>query len=224
LKKPRISSGRRGKVTASNKIQKTDLGKLLDRWSQELMVLVPWRENGLVTWTGWDGTDTGFIDWYRNTTVPAKTHFLPSREELFHFQKDDKGYKIELPAPDEKKQLIFGIRPCDARALTIVAPIFEELYEDPYYLARKNGTLLVGLTCTEPCDSCFCTSLGINPGESSDVDLMVTDIGDHFLIEGISEAGKELIGRAGELKEAAEADEARAMEIKGASHQKVTGK
>ena len=188
------------------------------------MVLVPWRENGLVTWTGWDGTDTGFIDWYRNTTVPAKTHFLPSREELFHFQKDDKGYKIELPAADEKKQLIFGIRPCDARALTIVAPIFEELYEDPYYLARKNGTLLVGLACTEPCDSCFCTSLGINPGESSDVDLMVTDIGDHFLIEGISEAGKELIGRAGELKEAAEADEARAREVKEASYQKVTRK
>ena len=188
------------------------------------MVLVPCREDGLVTWAKWDGTDTSFIDWYRNTVVPAKAHFLPSQEELFHFQKDEKGYHIELPAADEGKQLIFGIRPCDARALTIVAPIFEELYEDPYYLAKRNNTLLVGLGCTKPCDSCFCTSLGISPGESSDVDLMVTDIGDQFLIEGISEAGKELIARASDVKEATEADEAKAKETKEASYQKVTRK
>ena len=211
-------------MTTSKKIQKADLGKLLNQWSQEFMVLVPCREDGLVTWTKWDGTDTSFIDWYRNTAVPAKVHFLPSQEELFHFQKDEKGYHIELPVADEHKQLIFGIRPCDARSLTIVTPIFEELYEDPYYLAKRNSTLLVGLGCTKPCDSCFCTSLGISPGESSDVDLMVTDIGDQFLIEGISEAGKGLIARASEIEEATEADEARAKETKEASYQKVTRK
>ncbi|GAI37275.1 unnamed protein product, partial [marine sediment metagenome] len=49
------------------------------------------------TWAKWDGTDTSFIDWYRNTVVPAKAHFLPSQEEMFRFQKDEKGYHIELP-------------------------------------------------------------------------------------------------------------------------------
>jgi len=211
-------------VTYRRKIQKTDLSKLLSQWSQEFNVLVPWREDETVSWTKWDGNDTSFMDWYRNTTVPAKANFLPSYEELFRFKKDDKGYKIELLAADESKQLIFGIRPCDARALTIVSPIFEELYKDPYYLAKKNRTLLVGLGCDKPCDSCFCTSLGINPGESNDVDLMVTDIGDELLIEGISEAGKELIALAGEVKEATEADEAKAKAVKEASYQKVTRK
>jgi len=211
-------------VTGSQKIQKTDLGKLLNQWSQEFTIVVPWRDNGLATWAKCDGTDTSFVDWYRNTVIPAKANFLPSQEELFHFQKGEKGYHIELPASDEHKRLIFGIRPCDARALTIVAPIFEELYEDSYYLAKRKNTVLVGLGCTNPCDSCFCTSLGINPGESSDVDLMVTDIGDQFLIEGISEAGTELITRASEVEEATEADEAKAREAKEASYQKVTRK
>jgi hypothetical protein len=40
--------------------------------------------------------------------------------------------------------------------------------------------------------------LSINPGESNDVDLMVTDIGEELLIEGISEKGEELIARTGE--------------------------
>jgi NAD-dependent dihydropyrimidine dehydrogenase PreA subunit len=224
LKRLKISSGRRYKVTSRKKIQKTDLNKLLNQWSQEFNVLVPWRGDESVSWTKWDGNDIGFMEWYRNTTVPAKANFLPSQEELFRFKKDDKGYKIELSTTDESKQLIFGIRPCDARALTIVAPIFEELYEDTYYLAKKNSTLLVGLGCDKPCDSCFCTSLSINPGESNDVDLMFTDIGEELLIEGISEKGKELIARTGEVKEATEADETRAKEVNEASYQKVTRK
>jgi NAD-dependent dihydropyrimidine dehydrogenase PreA subunit len=175
-----------------------------------------------VTWAKWDGNDTSFIEWYRNTAVPPKALFLPSQEEMFHFHKDEKGYHIELPDPDEYKQLIFGIRPCDARALTIVAPIFEELYEDPYYLAKKNNTLLVGLGCDKPCDSCFCTSMGIRPGVSTDVDLLVTDIGDHFLIEAVTEVGKELISRTSGVKEVTEDDEAKAKEVKEAFYQKVT--
>jgi len=221
LKRLKISSGKRDKVTSSWKIHKTDLGKLLNQWSQEFVVLVPWRENGLVTWAKWDGTDTSFIDWYRNPVIPAKAHLLPSQEEMFRFQKDEEGYHLELPASDERKQLIFGIRPCDAKALAILDMVFKDLYEDPYYLPKRKNTVLVGLGCTKPYDSCFCTSLGISPGESSDVDLMVTDI-DQLLIEEISEAGKELIAPASQVEQATEADEAKAKEIKEASYQKVT--
>ena len=70
------------------------------------------------------------------------------------------------------------------------------------------GVLLVGMVCTNPYDSCFCTSLGVSPGESTDVDLMLTDIGDQFLIEEITETGKELAGKTSGLQKATEADEA----------------
>jgi len=211
-------------VTSSQKIGKKDLGKLLSRWSQEFTVFVPSLETGQAAWAKWDGTDTSFIDWYRNTVVPAKANFFPPVEEMFSFKKDEDGYHIDSPALDGHKQLLFGIRPCDARALAIIDPIFEDLYEDLYYLSKRRNTVLVGLGCTNPCDSCFCTSLGISPGESGDVDLMVTDINDYLLIEALTEAGKELIASASELEGATEADEAKAKEVKEAAYRKVTRK
>ena len=211
-------------ASKSKKIDKQDLGKLLNTWSQQSTVLVPVRDSGTSTWAKWDGNDTSFLDWYRNTVVPAKANFLPPMEEMFRFQKDSEGYHLEVPAPDEQKQLIFGIRPCDARALAILDMAFKEGYEDPYYLSKRNNAVLVGLGCTNPCESCFCTSLGINPGVSKDVDLMLTDIGDQFLVEEITEKGKELIAATSELGEATEADEAKAKEAKETSYSKVSRK
>ena len=209
-------------MASSSKINKKDIEGLLKEWSQEFTVFVPQQENGGTILARWDGTDTSFINRYRNTEKPAKANFFPPMEEMFGFQKDNEGYHIEPPALDGHKQLIFGIRPCDARALTILDMTFKDLYEDPYYLSKRNNTILIGLGCTNPYDSCFCTSLGIKPGESTDVDLMLTDIGDEFLVEPVSEAGKELIAKASQMEKSTEADEARAKEVKEASYQKVT--
>ena len=208
----------------NKKINKRDIGNLLNEWSQEFTVFVPSRESGVAMLSKWDSKDTGFMDWYRNTVQPIKANFFPPMEEMFSFQKGKEGYHVELPSSDEHKQLIFGIRPCDARALIILDMTFKDLYEDPYYLPKRNNMVLIGLGCTNPYDSCFCTSLGINPGESTDVDLMLTDIGDQFLIEEITGVGKELIAKASQVKEATEADEAEAREIKEASYNKVTRK
>lgn len=208
-------------MNTSRKIAKKDLSKVLSRWSQEHTVIVPKEESGQAVWANWDGADTSFTEWYRNTVVPAKASFFPPLEELFSFSKEEGDeYSIESPALDGQKRLVFGIRPCDARALAILDTLFKDQYEDPYYLSKRNSTGLVGLGCTRPCDSCFCTSMGISPGESADVDLMLTDINDHFLIEAVTEAGTELMSN--DLEEATEADEARAREVKEAAYHKVT--
>ena len=208
-------------MNKNKKISKKDVGKLLSQWSQQFAVFVPSRESGTAMMAEWDGKDTSFTDWYRNTVISARASFSPSAEPMFSFQKDKDGYRIEPPASDGHKQLIFGIRPCDARALSILDLTFKDAYEDPYYLSKRNNTLLIGLGCTNPCDSCFCTSLGISPGESNDVDLMLTDIGDEFLIEGVTEVGKELIAKTSGLGEATEADGTRAREAKEESYHKV---
>ncbi|GAH72557.1 unnamed protein product, partial [marine sediment metagenome] len=55
---------------ANKKINKKDIGKLLGQWSQEFAVFVPSIENGVATMSEWDGKDTSFLDWYRNTVIP----------------------------------------------------------------------------------------------------------------------------------------------------------
>jgi len=208
----------------AEKISKKDIGKLLSQWNQEFAVFVPSKEGDSTKMARWDGEDTSFLDWYRNTVIPPKASFLPSLEEMFRFQKDKGSYQLELPVSDGQKQLIFAIRPCDANAVAILDMTFKDGYEDPYYLSRRKNTLLVGLGCTNPCESCFCTSLESDPSDSTNVDIMLSDIGDEFLIEGVTKAGKELIARTGGLEEATEADDAKAKEVKEASYRKVTRK
>ena len=132
----------------------------MNQWSQEFDVFVPSKEGDSSKMIRWDGTDTSFLEWYRNTVIPPKACLFPGMEEMFRFHKDKDGYQLEVPSLDNQKQLVFGIRPCDANALAILDKVFEDAYEDPYYLSRRKNTLLVGLGCTNPGESCFCTSLG----------------------------------------------------------------
>lgn len=209
----------------ANKIlAKDDLGKLLKQWGEQHKVFIPSTGGGDVRLVAWDGEDVGFLERYRNTVVPARASFQPPYEEMFRFQKDKKGYKMEMTALEEEKRLLFGVRPCDAAALAILDRVFTDTYEDPYYLARRRNTRLVGLTCTDPYDTCFCTSLGGSPYGTAGLDLLLTDLGDKFLVEAVTEAGQELIAGSDLLKETGEADEARAGEVKEAAVGKVTRK
>ncbi len=206
------------------KIKKQDLAKLLDQWQKEFTVFVPSRESGVAEMVVWDGKDAGFLDWYRNTVIPPKANFLLNMEKLFSFRKDGGSFKLETPAVGDKKQLIFGIRPCDARAIAIIDMVFKDAYEDKYYLSRRQNSLLVGLGCLRPYDSCFCTSLGFGPAEAKDVDLMLTDTGDYLIIEEITAKGKELVAKTGGLEEAGQEDETKAAKVKESAAAKVTRK
>ncbi len=185
---------------------------------------MPSQNEGAARWAKWDGKDASFLDWYRNTVVPPKAIFLPPVEAMFSFQKDKEGYHLELPASDEPKWLIFGVRPCDAKALAILDMTFSDAYEDPYYLAKRNSGVLIGLGCTSPFDSCFCTSLDSSPTDATNVDLMLTDIGGEFLVEAITDKGKELIARTSLAQAVTKADEARAKKVKQAASSQVTRK
>jgi sulfhydrogenase subunit beta (sulfur reductase) len=209
---------------ANKKIDKKNIPELLKKWSGEFSVFVPSLENNEAIMAEWDGKDVSFLDWYRNTVKPPKANFLPLMEKLFSFKKSKGKYQIEVPPADKSRQLIFGIRPCDARALAILDMTFKDAYEDPYYLARRKNAVLVGMTCTDPYDSCFCTSLEGSPSDATNVDLMLTDIGDSFLTEAVTDKGKKLIASASGLKDTTGADEAKAAEVKEAAASKITRK
>jgi sulfhydrogenase subunit beta (sulfur reductase) len=203
------------------KVSKKDIAGLLKQWSQQFAVFAPSRESGVAVFAEWDGKDTSFLDWYRNTIVPPKASFLPPMEEMFRFQKGKEGYNIKPPPEAENRRLLFGVRPCDARAIAIVDMTFKDAYQDPYYLSKRNNTVLVGLGCTNPRESCFCTSMGVSPAESADVDLMLVDIGDDFLIQEVTATGRELTKG---LKEATKEDEAKAKQARETAYNKVTRK
>jgi len=94
----------------------------------------------------------------------------------------------------EGERVLFGVRPCDARALRVLDALFlEEEPVDPYYAERRKKTTLIGLACREMDDECFCTSLGVAPDETSDVDLMLTEVDGGYAIQVITDRGQSIL-------------------------------
>jgi len=128
---------------------------------------------------------------FSNSKVPPKALLFEQTETLFKFTPGTKGKIDQADIPDGKT-VVFGIRPCDAKSLTILDHVFKDEYEDPYYLTKRKNTVLVGLSCTQPDANCFCTSFDDGPASAENVDILLTDIGDKYYVEVKSDKGKQL--------------------------------
>lgn len=135
---------------------------------------------------------------YGNTRVPPKQTVFPQTETMFRFQLG--GEELETPKLEEEIVLL-GVRPCDARSMAIVDNLFSWDENDPYYFKHRELLTLVGLACTEPGLNCFCTSVGGGPSSKEGLDLLMTDLGDQYLLEAITEKGEALLKAAGEVLE-----------------------
>lgn len=138
---------------------------------------------------------------FTNSHESPKKLFFPQYEVLFRYYAD--GRK-EVPALEaDKKRIIFGMRPCDVKALLILDKVFDDAkYQDPYYLAKRNNTIIFALGCNNPIGTCFCTSFDIGPFAKKGADVFVADIGDACLFEAVSDKGKEVVEKLPDLKEA----------------------
>jgi sulfhydrogenase subunit beta (sulfur reductase) len=132
------------------------------------------------------------IDLKSNPTNSPKEFFLPFSETLFEFREE--GGRLEISQNIKfRERVLFGIRPCDIQSLLFLDLIASGDFKDPYYMRRREKTVLVALSCLEPLDGCFCTSFGGGPSLDKGADLLLTDIGDYFLAESFTAEGEEII-------------------------------
>ena len=121
--------------------------------------------------------------------------FAP-REELLQIETEGVGRPFiarpTLPAP--AKIAVLGVRACDLAALRIQDRVFlHDRYPDPYYASRREGLLLIAVSCTHSVSTCFCTSMGTGPEAKSGFDLALTELDGGFVARSGSDAGRELL-------------------------------
>lgn len=134
-----------------------------------------------------------------NTKKSVKELFFPQRELLFSFA----GQEIKEPAFVEKKRIIFGIRPCDARSLSLLDQVFAgEQYQDPYYLSKRDHTVIVAIGCNQPEETCFCSSTGGDPFSAEGSDVLMVDSGDYYVAQAVTERGATLLEHEGGFEKA----------------------
>jgi len=129
---------------------------------------------------------------FDRTKYSLKQLFLKPEERMFtasHTKGNPEAVELNT-----KKQIVFAARPCDITALNLLDKVFgEEPYPDPYYLAQRENTLIIGLRCLEKCRNCFCGTMdSYNPLEG--YDLMLTKLPtDDYIIESHTPWGKEIV-------------------------------
>jgi formate hydrogenlyase subunit 6/NADH:ubiquinone oxidoreductase subunit I len=120
--------------------------------------------------------------------VSSKGHFFAERENLFVFD----GQCFRETLPQVAPFVLFGVTSCDLTAIAYQDQFFAR---DPYYRARREQALLVGIDCVRPCEHGFCPSVDAGPGvdpQQADLVLHAREAGDWLLLV-CSDKGREAI-------------------------------
>ena len=148
---------------------------------------------------------------YHTTVVSPKMLFLPDREVLFSFKRENGEVVIEDARKRPEKHALIGVHPCDLTTLKRLERVFTEFYRDPYYQEARANTIIVGFTCNEPAASCFCEDVGSGPDADEGYDLLSTDLGDSYFVKVGTKAGEKLVADQ-HFKDAGAADAGRREE------------
>jgi len=172
-------------------ITKNKLKDVINKIKLDYTIFAPTNVDNIILYRQINDFSEISLD-FCNSKVPPKSILFKQTETMFKFKPGVKA-KIESIDIPNSKNVIFGIRPCDAKSLSILDNVFKDDYIDPYFVTKRENTVLIGLSCTQPDVNCFCTSLDGNPAGADDVDVLLTDIGDKYFIEINSKKGSELV-------------------------------
>ena len=194
-------------------VSKSEIASLLTQLAKEYRVLAPVNKDGLIEFSVIENGEEACLG-FANTKKPGKEILFPQSEELYRYTVSAEGVRME-DGVDATDTIVFGMHPCDVKSLVLLDNVFKnDQYEDIYYLTRRGNTLIVGLGCNEPGSTCFCSNMNSGPFAKEGSDIFLTDLGEAYLVEGVSEKGKALLSKLG-LKAAGEEAKGAAAKLQG---------
>ncbi|MCK5507804.1 MAG: 4Fe-4S dicluster domain-containing protein [Desulfobacterales bacterium] len=139
---------------------------------------------------------------YLNTRLSPKSIVFPQSETMFEYSLDESKEQHHILKEINKEyllpQALIGIRPCDAASFLIVKRNFDTPeYKDIYWMRAYDATIFIGLACSNPHNTCFCTSAGCGPFHEEGLDLLLVDEGENFIAKILTPKGKNFIKSAG---------------------------
>lgn len=175
-------------------LPKSTLHQFIARLLDTHRLVAPVEQSGELRFQRLKSPEDIVLD-YRNTPKPAKGVFFPQTEELIRFRRSRDDFNTVQKVPlDTTPTLLLGVRPCDARSFLLLDDIFMQgPYRDPYYVARRENTLIMSLACTQPRRTCFCHAFDSGPYDREGADVLIRDAGNAYLLEAVSERGVQFL-------------------------------
>lgn len=183
-------------------VSKDSLEKLFDILKQNSKTIyAPVTKNGKISFKSVDSFKNIATD-YIQTTQSSKDIAFPRTEKILDYTKNKDGIAVKpfdfKSVPDT---IIWGVRPCDAMGIGELSAIFNWDSKDEIYNSRLSQTTIFGFSCSKADESCFCTSVGGNPGNTAGSDILFTQMGEKgdYLAEILTEKGSVIVSSASTL-------------------------
>ncbi|MBE7089657.1 MAG: 4Fe-4S ferredoxin [Clostridiales bacterium] len=157
------------------KISVKNLPELYAKIAEENSLYIPINNKGNVNFKKWE--QGALVDLDRLKTVKsAKDVFFPQSQDLVNFEVNGKEIKVGEQVLPTDKQVIFGVRGCDAKSFEILDMAFLEDFGDKFYEARRENTTIITLACGRPDEACFCKVYGIDAADpKGDITTWIVD-------------------------------------------------
>lgn len=125
------------------------------------------------------------------TNTPKFTVF-PHYERILSYAYDraTKAVKI-IPEDLVKPKALVGLRSCDLNGLLCFDRFFlGQEFVDEFFRAHRRKMFIVANTCVTPFPQCFCVCTDSGPYAREGYDVNLTDLGETYLFETGSDAGR----------------------------------
>jgi len=179
------------------KILKSRMTEWVAKLQQQAAVYAPLERAGVTCFARLPQGAEPQLD-YGNTDTPMKEVLFPQTECLITWQRTPDGLQVSEVDTSEPT-VIFGARPCDVTGLNFLDRAFRlGGIEDPYWVRRRDKTTVISLVCPHPVTGCFGPSAGVNETSPEGADVVLTDIGNAYVVEVKSEKGEAAVDLASE--------------------------
>lgn len=174
-------------------LEKSGMANLLETLMERYEVYAPVDTGKVIRFSKISSADEAKLD-YQNSKIAPKEIVFPQTEVLFTIEKEKDTVKIKDYDEDIGERVLFGVRPCDARGLVLLDKLYSSgEHRDTPFVRKMEKTAVVGLACTDPRSTCFCTSMGGSPFATEGMDLLLVDTGNEYHLEAITPRGERLL-------------------------------
>ena len=126
------------------------------------------------------------------STLSVKNVVFPKVENLLFYTNSKTESTIrDIDTVEIPEVVLWGTHPCDNAAFDSLRSIFCWDTHDLFFTERLEKTTVIGLSCHQNDDYCFCTSVGLKPDSSKGSDILLSRLqnGD-YQADILTEKGK----------------------------------
>jgi len=124
------------------------------------------------------------------TILSAKDVVFPKVERLLSYTMAQGQVDLKDAEPRAVPTVVFGVRPCEAKAFAALDAVFNWDYRDTFFNARIERLAVIGMSCTRADEACFCTDLGGGPADEAGSDILLTPIEGGYLAVVLTDRGQ----------------------------------